>query len=54
MGIIEALIIGAAIYFGLGSIADAVDNVAVGIEDHGIQLSDVLATEIINEVREDI
>jgi hypothetical protein len=48
MGIIEAIIIGAALYFGLDQIADALDNVAVGIEQSGITLADALETEIVN------
>jgi hypothetical protein len=45
MGFIEAIIIAAALYFGLSSIGDAIDNVAVGIEQLGLHLADVLSEE---------
>jgi hypothetical protein len=47
VGIIEALIIGAALYLGLDQIADALDNVAVGIEEAGIKVADALESEIV-------
>jgi hypothetical protein len=54
MGIIEALIIGAALYFGLDQIADALDNVAVGIEQAGIKVADALESEIITMAAEEV
>lgn len=38
MGFFEAVIIAAALYFGLTSIGDAIDNVAVGIEQFSLNL----------------
>lgn len=45
MGIVEAIIIGAALYFGLSSIGDAIDNVAVGIEQFSLNLVSFLSDD---------
>ncbi|WP_316200927.1 MULTISPECIES: hypothetical protein [unclassified Bradyrhizobium] len=42
MTFLETVIIAAAIFFGLKSIGDAMDNVAVGIEQAGISIANAL------------
>lgn len=45
MGIVEAIIIAIALYFGLTSIGDAIDNVAVGIEQFSLNLASLFEEE---------
>ncbi|SHH05482.1 hypothetical protein [Bradyrhizobium erythrophlei] len=45
MSIVSAIIIAAALYFGLSAIGEAIDNVAVGIEQFGIYLASILSEE---------
>ena len=47
--IIETIILACALYWGLHSIGTALDNVAVGIEQLGIQLASVLSDEVEEE-----
>jgi hypothetical protein len=46
MGIIEAIIIGFALYIGLISIAGALNVVAIGIEEGSKAIADALYEEI--------
>jgi hypothetical protein len=49
MGIIEALIIGAAIFLGLLSLQGPLDNIAVGIEQLGIKIYDAVLDALEDE-----
>ncbi|WP_187435950.1 hypothetical protein [Bradyrhizobium hipponense] len=49
MGFWEAIIIGIALYAGLNSIAEAFDNIAVGIEQAGLHLAAALEEPVAEE-----
>ena len=54
MGIIEAIIIAVALIWAFDNVTDALDNIAVGIEEAGIKIADALESEIVTMTAEEV